>query len=76
MKEYNNKLEHNYNSNYDILRVDRPINYKTIFKNDEILNSTEKKYLAAVIKPFRDKVKGIEKVNTLINRRRIYKYLI
>lgn len=63
LKEYNNKLEHNYNSNYDIIRVDRPTEYKTIYKNDEILDSTEKKYLAAVIAPFRDNVKNIAKID-------------
>lgn len=63
LKEYNNKLEHNYNSNYDIIRVDRPTEYKTIYKNDEILDSTEKRYLAAVIAPFRDKVKNIAKID-------------
>lgn len=61
--DYNSKLEHNFNSNYDIVKVDRPVGYKTIYKNDEILDSTEKKYLAAVIAPFRDKVKNIAKID-------------
>lgn len=59
--DYNSKLEHNFNSNYDIVKVDRPVGYKTIYKNDEILDSTEKKYLAAVIRPFRDEIKAIIK---------------
>lgn len=63
LREYNKKLEHNFNSNYDIVRIDRPVGYETIYKNDEILDSTEKKYLAAVIKPFRDKVKNIAKID-------------
>lgn len=63
LKEYNNKLEHNFNSNYDIIRVDRPVEYKTIYKNDEILDGTEKKYLTAVIAPFRDKIKNIAKID-------------
>lgn len=61
--DYNSKLEHNFNSNYDIVKVDRPVGYKTIYKNDEILDSTEKRYLAAVIAPFRDKVKNIAKID-------------
>lgn len=61
LREYNNKLEHNHDSNYDIVRIDRPVEYKTIYKNDEILDSTEKKYLAAVIRPFRDEIKAIMK---------------
>ena len=71
LKEYNNKLEHNYNSNYDIVRIDRPTEYKTIYKNDEILNSTEKKYLAAVITPFRNKVECITKEDPDIGRQHI-----
>lgn len=71
LKEYNKKLEHNFNSNYDIVRIDRPTEYETIYKNDEILDSTEKKYLAAVITPFRNKVEYITKVDTDIGRQHI-----
>lgn len=71
LREYNKKLEHNFNSNYDIVRIDRPVEYKTIYKNDEILDSTEKKYLAAVIAPFRDKVEYITKVDADIGRQHI-----
>lgn len=69
--DYNSKLEHNFNSNYDIVRIDRPTEYKTIYKNDEILDSTEKKYLAAVIAPFRDKVKNIAKIDKDIGQQYI-----
>lgn len=71
LKEYNKKLEHNFNSNYDIVRIDRPTEYETIYKNDEILDSTEKKYLAAVITPFRNKVEYITKVDADIGRQHI-----
>ncbi len=63
LKEYNDKLEHNYNSNYDILRVYRTTKYKIIYKNDEILDSTEKRYLAVVIAPFKDRIKSITKID-------------
>lgn len=63
LREYNNKLEHNFNPRRDIIRIDRPTEYETIYKNDEILDSTEKKYLAAVIAPFRDKIKNIAKID-------------
>lgn len=63
LREYNNKLEHNFNPRRDIVRVDRPTEYETIYKNDGILDSTEKKYLAAVIAPFRDKIKNIAKID-------------
>lgn len=74
LREYSNKLEHNFNSNYDIVRVDRPVKYETIYKNDEILDSTEKKYLAAVIKPFKDKVKYVTKVDKVTGRQNIRIY--
>ena len=61
--DYNSKLEHNFNSNYDIVKVDRPVEYKTIYKNDEILDSTEKKYLAAVIRPFKDRIESVTKID-------------
>lgn len=71
LREYSNKLEHNLDSNYDIVRIDRPVEYETIYKNDGILDSTEKKYLAALIKPFGDKVKYIAKVDRDIGRQHI-----
>lgn len=71
LREYNNKLEHNFNPRRDIIRIDRPTEYETIYKNDEILDSTEKKYLAAVITPFRNKVEYITKVDADIGRQHI-----
>ena len=71
LREYNNKLEHNFNPRRDIIRIDRPVEYKTIYKNDEILDSTEKKYLETIIRPFRDKVKYIAKVDRDIGRQHI-----
>lgn len=71
LREYSNKLEHNFNSNYDIVRIYRPVEYETIYKNDEILDSTEKKYLAAVIAPFRNKVECITKEDPDIGRQHI-----
>lgn len=63
LREYNNKLEHNFNPRRDIIRIDRPVGYKTIYKNDEILDSTEKKYLAAVIRPFKDRIESVTKID-------------
>lgn len=45
----------------DIVKVERPVKYETVFEREEILDETEKKYLARVIKPFRYKVKSIMK---------------
>lgn len=42
--------------------VKRPCQYKKIYKRkEEILDKEEREYLSAVIKPFKDKVVGIEK---------------
>ena len=47
---------------YDIVKVERPIKYETLFeRKEEILDETEKRYLASVIRPFRDKVEAIRK---------------
>ena len=46
----------------DIIKVERPYKYKTIFEHkEEILDEVEKRYLKAVIRPFRDRVSSIMK---------------
>lgn len=45
----------------DIVKVERPAQYETVFEREEILDEVEKKYLANVIKPFRHKIKSIMK---------------
>ena len=48
--------------NLDIVKVERPVKYETLFeRKEEILDETEKRYLANVIKPFRHNIKTIEK---------------
>lgn len=48
--------------NLDIVKVERPIQYETMFeRKEEILDETEKRYLASVIRPFRNKVEAIRK---------------
>lgn len=49
----------NPRNNRDIIKVERPIKYKTIFEKEEILDGVEKEYLKTVIKPFKNKVKSI-----------------
>jgi len=47
---------------YDIVKVERPVQHETVFeRKEEILNETEKRYLASVIKPFKNKIETIEK---------------
>lgn len=59
---YNNDLTHKSNKNYDIVKIEHPSNYQTVFeRKEEILDKAEKRYLRDVIRPFRDKVKSIYK---------------
>lgn len=52
----------NGDEEYDIIKIERPGKYNTIFeRKEEILNETEKRYLASVIKPFKNKIETIEK---------------
>lgn len=44
------------------LKVDRPVEYETIYEPKEILDDKEKEYLSYVIRPFRDRVKYIKKM--------------
>ena len=61
LKDYDNKLYNNFHSGFDIIKVERPTQYEKVYENKEILDDTEKKYLAGVIRPFRDKVLNISK---------------
>lgn len=58
------QLKYFRNDDVSIVKVERPVKYETLFeRKEEILDETEKRYLSNVIKPFRDKVKAIEKVS-------------
>ena len=47
---------------HDIIKVERPVKYETVFeRKEEILDEVEKRYLASVIKPFKNKIETIEK---------------
>lgn len=55
----------NGQTEYDIIKVERPTQYETVFeRKQEILNKAEKEYLSGVIRPWRDKVRGIVKEKT------------
>ena len=45
----------------EILKVERPIKWKNVYENKEILDEKEKKYLSAVIRPFKGRVDYIKK---------------
>ncbi len=73
LDEYNNKLEENGFDNLDIVKVERPVKYETVFeRKEEILDETEKRYLAGVIRPFRDKVKYIVKYDNPLKTEKEY----
>lgn len=58
----------NGDEEYDIIKIERPRKYNTIFeRKEEILDEVEKKYLANVIKPFRHEIKIISKRSRLGN---------
>lgn len=48
-----------------IIEIDRPFGYKLIYKRN-ILDEKEKKYLSAIVKPFKDKISCIRKSGTLM----------
>ncbi len=55
-----------FNDNVSIVKVERPVKYETVFeRKEEILDKTEKEYLANVIRPFRHKIKTIEKTTRI-----------
>lgn len=62
LKSYEDNLKHINVKENDIIKVERPVKYKTVFeREEEILDETEKRYLRNVIRPFRDTVRYIEK---------------
>lgn len=63
LENYNEDLTmKNGNKGMDIVKVERPTKYKTVFeRKEEILDEAEKRYLRDVIRPFRDKVDYIQK---------------
>ena len=70
LADYDEKLNHKTGKHKgtinDIIKVERPTQYEIVFeRKKEILDESEKEYLRNVIRPWRDKVKGIvkEKLN-------------
>lgn len=62
----NLKYREQNKGNIDVIKVERPVKYETIFQRveeekKEILDKVEKNYLKIIIKPIRSKIKYIEK---------------
>lgn len=69
LSNYTEDLKNIY-SDFDIIKVERPVEYKTIFERAEdgkekIFDETEKEYLKVVIKPFKNRIKSIRKLQAL-----------
>ncbi len=59
---YNKELNAKYGKEFDIIKVERPTNYETVFeRKEEILDEVEKRYLRNVIRPFRKRIEEIVK---------------
>lgn len=71
LTNYNDELEEVSlkNSFLNIVKVERPTHYKTVFeRKEEVLDATEKRYLAGVIRPFKNRVKYIYKQQSCANK--------
>ena len=63
LNQYTNELKDTViGESLDIVKVERPTQYKEVFeRKEEILDETEKKYLTEVISPFRERIQFIQK---------------
>lgn len=63
------QLRYACNDNASIVKVERPTHYKTVFeRKEEVLDATEKRYLAGVIRPFKNRVEYIYKQQSCANK--------
>lgn len=63
LQGYREDLTEKYNDTVlDIIKVERPTKYETVFeRKEEILDKAEKRYLRDVIRPFKGRVESITK---------------
>ena len=63
LNQYTNELKDTViGESLDIVKVERPTQYKEVFeRKEEVLDETEKKYLTEVISPFRERIQFIQK---------------
>lgn len=57
-------MRDNFGEHGEIIRIEEPIKYESVYENKAILDKTEKKYLGDLIRPFRGKVDRIRKTKT------------
>lgn len=73
LSEYNDELKAKSYDGFDIVKVERPVKYETVFeRKEEVLDAAEKRYLAGVIRPFRDKVEYIVKYDNPLKTEKEY----
>lgn len=76
IKSYTNELKNATllsGAGLDIVKVERPVKYETVFEEkEEILDEAEKKYLADVVRPFKNKVQYIVKYNNPLRTKKEY----
>lgn len=66
LNNFRNDLTSKIDNEYDIIKVEKT-QCETVFeRKEEVLDETEKRYLAGVIRPFRDKIEYIEKINRVL----------
>lgn len=80
LEDFTENLKDSTNSNEDtdIIKVERPTRYETVYERveedkKEILDETEREYLKAVIKPFKNKIGTVCKVQMSLDNK---EYLI
>ena len=63
LSQYTNELKDTIiGKSLDIVKVERPVKYETVFeRKEEILDEIEKRYLTEVIRPFRKRIQFIQK---------------
>lgn len=60
-----NLIEKDGEDSLDIIKVERPTQYKTVFeRKEEILDDVEKRYLRNVIRPFKKDIEYIRKIKS------------
>lgn len=71
LSEYNDELKGKGYNGSDIVKVERPVKYETVFeRKEEVLDEAEKRYLSDVIRPFKNRIKYIYKKQSCVKKNR------
>ena len=62
-----------FNDDVSIVKVERPVQYETMFeRKEEVLDETEKRYLSNIIRPFKNQVQYIVKYDNPLRTEKEY----